>query len=147
MNSLCKDPSRSYTEVLGRFDLTPRQQPLGYPSREPTRNVVMVSDETMEIFVAVAEMNENIEKLRLETKGDLLRLEDRISGEISRLDEKLFREISSVETRLGGRIDKLDQKTDEIQKSLSKIPWYILGAIVVPILLKLSSFLLSLHHP
>ena len=107
----------------------------------------MVSDETMEIFVAVAEMNENIEKLRLETKGDLLRLEDRISGEISRLDEKLFREISSVETRLGGRIDKLDQKTDEIQKSLSKIPWYILGAIVVPILLKLSSFLLSLHHP
>ena len=114
----------------------------------------MVSDETMEIFVAVAEMNENIEKLRLETKGDLLRLEDRLSGEISRLDEKFFREISSVETRLGGRIekldqriDKLDQKPDEIQKSLSKIPWYILGAIVVPILLKLSSFLLSLHHP
>ncbi len=114
----------------------------------------MVSDKTMEIFVAVAEMNENIEKLRLETKEDLLRLEDRLSGEISRLDEKFFREISSVETRLGGRIekldqriDKLDQKTDEIQKSLSKIPWYILGTIIVPILLKLSSFLLSLHYP
>ena len=97
----------------------------------------MVSDETMEIFVAVAEMNENIEKLRLETKGDLLRLEDRLSGEISRLESRLMQRFEKLDGMFGmvnEKFEKIDGKISKIDEKQQNDFRILFGAIITAVL-------------
>lgn len=87
--------------------------------------------------------------LHAATREDIARLDAKIDSKFTELDlkithldtkidkveSKLISKIDSLDSKFESRFEKIDAKFDKLEAKIDKITWFILGAILVPILL------------
>ncbi len=151
MSALPNNPYQSYTVGIKggveRFET--------FSANEGSfQQTLSVSSHIREMLVVMSEISESIDNLRREIKADTSALDARLTTQIrdvktdltGRIDEvkvDLSKRVDDVKTDLSKRIDSVDTDLKGLKKSVDRLPWFILGAVVVPIVIEAIKYFLS----